>query len=59
MYSTIKRKTCKCSESCKLMPTISYAGYNINHAPVEIKEKLQSKNKEAQKRKNNNEQKTV
>ncbi|MEO7048747.1 MAG: hypothetical protein ABI091_25825 [Ferruginibacter sp.] len=34
------------------MPTISCAGYNINHAPVEIKEKLQSKHKEAQKRKN-------
>lgn len=37
MYSIHKRK-CKCSEDCKLMPSISYAGYNRSHAPEKIKE---------------------
>lgn len=31
--SYIKRKNCKCSEGCKLWPTVGYGGYNVAHHP--------------------------
>ena len=45
-YSSITRKTCKCG--CTNMPTISYEGYYHQHAPKEVLDRLEVK----QKRKN-------
>ena len=45
-YSSINRKTCKCG--CTNMPTISYEGYYHQHAPKEVLDRLEVK----QKRKN-------
>jgi len=50
-YSSITRKKCKCGQ-CNRYPTIGYAGYSYNCAPQEIKEKVGSKQKVAQKNKN-------
>lgn len=41
MYSSVKRKTCKCG--CGRMPTISMDGWSYNCAPEEIKSKYKSK----------------
>jgi len=49
-YSSITVKKCKCG--CSKFPTISCGGYNYACAPDEIKEKLGSKRKLAQKNKN-------
>lgn len=48
--SSIKRKKCKCSESCKLWPSIGYGGYSASHAPQEIKDRVGSKKKLADKK---------
>lgn len=37
--STIRRKMCKCCDSCDKLPTIGWAGYNFSHAPQELKDK--------------------
>jgi hypothetical protein len=50
MYSSIVKK--KCKGNCGRYPAMSMNGYCHVCAPAEIKEKLQSKHKEAQKRKN-------
>lgn len=42
-YSTIKKKNCKCSEDCKLWPTIGCMGYNFSHVPQELKDKYPEK----------------
>lgn len=41
MYSSIKRKSCKCG--CGKNPTMSCSGYNYNCLPSELKEKLGTK----------------
>ena len=46
IYSSITRKKCKCG--CDNMPTISYDGYYMPHAPKEVVDRLEAK----QKRKN-------
>ena len=46
-YSSLQRKLCKCGE-CTMMPTISYEGYYHQHAPKEVLDRLEVK----QKRKN-------
>jgi 5-methylcytosine-specific restriction endonuclease McrA len=48
----IKRKKCKCSDNCKLYPTLGYSGFNFTHAPEELKEKIGGK-KELQQKKAN------
>ena len=45
-YSSLQRKLCKCG--CNMMPTISYEGYYHQHAPKEVLDRLEVK----QKRKN-------
>jgi len=55
MYSSlnksgIKRKKCKCG--CNKYPTLGYGGYSYGCAPQEIKDKVGSKKKVAQKNKN-------
>ena len=55
MYSSlnkngIKRKKCKCG--CTRYPTLGYAGFSYSCAPQEIKDKVGSKKKVAQKNKN-------
>ena len=42
MYSSIKRKKCKCGE-CDKYPTLGYGGYFSAHAPQELKDKVGSK----------------
>jgi len=44
-FSTIKKKNCKCSPTCKFPPTISFSGYYYSHAPQEIKDKQGEKAK--------------
>lgn len=36
--STIKRKKCKCSDTCDKFPSIGYKGYFSGHLPQEIKD---------------------
>lgn len=48
MYSSIKKKRCKCG--CGKMPSLSYDGWNYACAPDEIKEKVGNKKKQAQRR---------
>jgi len=48
-YSSIKKKKCK-HLGCEKYPVISGKGYCMQHIPQEVKEKLQSKRKEYQKR---------
>lgn len=50
MYSTIKKKTCKCG--CGKYPTISCQGYNYGCLPDNLKEKIGSKRKLQQKKLN-------
>ena len=50
-YSSIKRKKCKCG--CNRFPTIGYAGYAMTCAPQELKDKIGSKHKVAQRVKAN------
>jgi len=45
-YSSIAKKRCKCSIVCDKFPTIGYGGYNIYHAPDEMKEKIKLKAKD-------------
>lgn len=47
---SIKRKNCKCSDNCRLWPTIGYAGFNVSHAPIEVKEKKAIKKKQPTKK---------
>ena len=47
MYSTIKRKTCKCG--CNKYPTVGYNGFYSSHAPKEILDKVGTK-RQVQKR---------
>jgi len=42
-YSSIKKKNCKCSEYCKLFPTIGCMGYNFAHVPQELKDRYPEK----------------
>lgn len=44
MYSTIKKKKCKCN-NCNKMPSIGYDGWYYLHAPEKIKEKQDAKTK--------------
>lgn len=53
MYSTIVRKKCKCSEGCKMFPSIGWEGYFSGHAPDELKEKKGTKAKVAARNKAN------
>lgn len=50
MYSTIKRKTCKCG--CSKYPSLSYAGYSFSCAPQDVLDKVGNKRKVAAKNKN-------
>src|SRR5574337_1390690 len=50
MYSTIKRKTCKCG--CLRLPTLGCAGYSYQCMPEELKAKVGDKKKLQQKRLN-------
>lgn len=50
MYSSIKRKTCKCG--CGKNPTLGYGGYKYSCAPQEIKDKVGSKRDVAKRNKN-------
>lgn len=43
IYSSIERKKCKCG--CNMMPTISYEGYYYSHAPKEVLDRLDKKQK--------------
>lgn len=43
-YSSLQRKLCKCGE-CTNMPTISYEGYFHQHAPKEVLDRLEVKQK--------------
>lgn len=45
MYSTIKKKRCKCSLSCKLYPNVGWEGYAANHAPIDLKMRMEGKTK--------------
>lgn len=36
--STIKRKKCKCSDTCDKLPSMGYKGYFSGHLPQEIKD---------------------
>ncbi len=47
-YSSITRKTCKCSEFCQWYPNIGFEGYAQPHAPQEVLDRIYAK----QKRKN-------
>lgn len=49
MYSSIKRKKCKCSPDCPKYPTLGFSGYFAAHATQEIKDKVGTKRKVAQK----------
>ena len=49
MNSTIKRKTCKCG--CSKMPSMSYNGYFYDHAPQELKDKIELKSKSKKEKK--------
>lgn len=49
LNSTIKIK-CKCSPSCELLPTLGFGGFNVRHAPEEIKLKAGTKKQLAQKK---------
>ena len=51
MYSTIKKKKCKCGE-CDKFPTLGYNGYFSAHAPQEIKDKVGTKREVAQRNRN-------
>lgn len=57
MYSTIRKKRCKCSTSCKLYPNVGWEGYAMKHAPLSLKMRMEDKTKrqksEANKRKLN------
>lgn len=50
MFSTIKRKTCKCG--CLRLPTLGCAGYSYQCMPEELKAKVGDKKKLQQKRLN-------
>ncbi len=43
MYSSIRKKRCKCSEICDKFPTLGYGGFFSHHAPEEIKERVGTK----------------
>lgn len=47
-YSSIQKKHCKCSPDCVLWPDISFEGFSKLHAPQEVLDRLDKK----QKRKN-------
>lgn len=51
-YSTIRKKKCKCSENCKLWPSVGYGGFAASHAPKEILDKVGTK-RQVQKRNKN------
>lgn len=47
-YSSLQKKHCKCSPDCTLWPDISFEGFSRLHAPQEVLDRLEVK----QKRKN-------
>lgn len=50
--TAIRKKRCKCSPDCKLYPTLGYEGFAFKHTPEEVLEKVGSKRKLANKKKN-------
>lgn len=52
MYSSIKKKNCKCSDHCAYLPTLGFSGYHIAHAPENIREAKIAKKKDQQKKAN-------
>ncbi len=44
-YSSLQKKHCKCSPDCTLWPDISFEGFSRLHAPQEVLDRLETKQK--------------